>query len=356
MADAEAHTAGPPDVAVGLDDVHEARRRIAPFVVRTPLIRSPALSERVDANVWLKLESLQPPGSFKIRGAANKLLSLTDQERAAGVVASSAGNHGAAVAYVSGLLGIRATICVPETVDPVKLAAIRGFGAEAIPKGRSFDDAVVVSRQLQAERGLTYVHPYDDPLVMAGQGTIALEILEDVPQTDAMVTAVSGGGLAGGVALAAKAARPSVATIGVSPERATAMQDSVRAGRLVDVAFQDTLASVLAGGLGDENLYSFPACRRFIDTWVEVTEDEIAAAMVYALTRERVLVEGGGSVGIAAALAGKLKDAGEHVAIVVSGGNVDPMLVLELVKLNEPAARPEAGPPGRPGGSVRSVR
>ena len=326
--------AAPPvdDLGVGLDDVRAARQRIASFVYETPLIRSVALSELGAGAVWLKLESLQPSGSFKLRGGANKLLSLSDEERAAGVVASSAGNHGAAVAYMAGLLGIAATICVPDTVDPVKLAAIRGYGAEAVPRGRSFDEALVVSRELEKQRGLTYVHPYDDPMVLAGQGTIALEILEQVPETDVIVTAVSGGGLAGGVALAAKGVKPTVHTVGVSPERATAMESSVRAGHLVEVAFQDTLASVLAGGLGDENRYSFQACSRFVDEFVQVSEEEIAAGMVHALTRERVLAEGGGAVGIAAALAGKLSGSGANIVLVISGGNVDPRVVLSLLQ------------------------
>ncbi|HEY1330949.1 MAG TPA: threonine/serine dehydratase [Actinomycetota bacterium] len=320
------------DAGFDVGDVRAARRRIADLVAPSPLIRSAPLSERLGAQVWLKLETLQPPGSFKVRGAANKLLSLTQAERDAGVIASSAGNHGAAVAYIAGLLGIRATICVPAAVDPVKLAAIRGYGAEAVAEGRTFDEAVLVSLRLQAERGLTYVHPFDDPVVMAGQGTIALEILDDLPQADAIVTAVSGGGLAGGVALAAKAVKPGLRTIGVSAERAAAMDASVRAGRLVDVPDLDTLASVLAGGLGDENRYSFPACRRFIDEWVQVTEPEIAAAMVFALRYQHVLAEGGGAVGVAAALAGRLDGAGSTIAIVVSGGNVDPKLVLSLVE------------------------
>jgi threonine dehydratase len=309
-------------------DVDRARSRIAGLVDPSPVVRSPRLSDRLGCEVWLKLENLQPPGSFKVRGAASKMLALSAEQRARGVITSSGGNHGAAVGYVARLLGIPAVICVPETVDPVKLDAISASGAEAIVRGATFDAAAEVSRVLEQERGLCYVHPFDDPEVIAGQATIGLELLEQVPGLAAVAAAVSGGGLAGGLGIALKARRPSIRVIGVSAENASTMAASVRAGHPVDLPHQDTLAEVLSGGIGLQNRWSFEAVREFVDEHVLVTEDEISRAMRFALYTHHVLAEGGGSVPMAAALAGKLPPPAGPVAIVVSGGNVDPAAVI----------------------------
>jgi threonine dehydratase len=311
-------------------DVLVAATRIAPLVDPSPLIRSFPLSRALGGDVWLKIESLHPPGSFKIRGAANKLLSLTTAERKAGVVASSAGNHGAAVAHVAALLGIPATICVPLTVSPVKLDAIRRSGAEAIVSGTTFDEALAVSRTIESELGLVYVHPFDDPDVIAGQGTIGLEILEALPEVDLVVAAVSGGGLIGGLGVALEPARPKVRITGVSAERAAAMATSVRAGHPVDVPEEPTLAEVLSGGIGQDNRYTLSLVSRYVDDHVMVSEDEIADAMRFALREHRLAIEGGGVVPIAAALASKLSEA-RTVVLVVSGGNVDPAQLCGLI-------------------------
>lgn len=310
-------------------EVQVARRRIAALVDPTPVVRSPELSRLASVDVWLKLENLQPCGSFKIRGAANRMLRLDEAERRRGVVTCSGGNHGAAVAYIAGLLGISATVCVPENVDPVKLREIRRFGAQAVVQGSTFDESVEVSRRLEVERGLTYIHPFDDPEVIAGQGTIALEVLEQVPELAAVATAVSGGGLAGGVG-AALAARRGVQTIGVSAEHASTMAASLRAGQPVDVPYQETLAEVLTGGIGLDNRWSFAAVQRYVDAHVLVDETHIAQGMALALERHRMVVEGGGAVPIAAVLAGRIgAGPGCQVSVdgplvlVVSGGNVD---------------------------------
>jgi threonine dehydratase len=315
---------------VTVADVERARDRIAGLVDPSPVIRSPRLSGQLGVPVWLKLECLQPPGSFKVRGAASKMLALPPEQRARGVITSSGGNHGAAVAYVARLLGIPATICVPQTVDPVKLRAIRDSGAEAIVGGATYDDAAEVSRRLEHERGLSYVHAFDDPEVIAGQGTIGLELIEQVPGLAAAVAAVSGGGLIGGLGVALKGRRPSIRVIGASAQNAAAMVASLRAGHPVDVPHLDTLAEVLGGGIGLDNRWSLAAVREFADEHVLVTEDEIAAAMVFALSVHRLLAEGGGAVGLAAALAGKLPPQDGPLAIVISGGNVDPAAILAL--------------------------
>ena len=314
-----------------LEDVRAARERIAPLVRPSPALYSAPLTQVVGAETWLKLENLRPPGSFKVRGAANKLLSLTDDERRRGVVASSAGNHGAAVAYVAGILGIPATICVPETTGSVKLDTIRAAGAEAIVRGATFDEAVAVAEQVRRERGLVPVHPFDDPDVIAGQGPIGLEILDAVPDCAVVAVAVSGGGLAGGVGLALEASQAATRLIGVSAERAAAMAASVRAGHPVDVPDERTLAEVLSGGIGADNRFTLPLVTRLVAEHVSVTEEEIAAAMRFAFVRHHVVVEGGGSVTIAAALASKLPEGDGPVVLVVSGGNVDPRQLWEVL-------------------------
>jgi threonine dehydratase len=311
-------------------DVRRARKRISALVDPTPVVRSPLLAELLGVPVWLKLECLQPPGSFKIRGAASRMLALPPEQRSRGVIACSGGNHGAAVAYIARLLGVPATVCVPESVDPVKLRVIRDAGAEAVVSGATYDDAERVSRRLEDERGLAYVHPFDDPDVIAGQGTIGLELAEQVPGLSAVVAGLSGGGLAGGIGAAVHDLRPAVQVIGVSAENAAAMVASLRAGHPVDIPWQPTLAEVLGGGIGLDNRWSMAAVRAFVGSHVLVTEAEIAAAMTFSVSAHRVLAEGGGAVGLAAALAGKLPRLAGPVAIVISGGNVSPAAVAAL--------------------------
>ena len=323
---------------VSYADVQRARDRIAGLVDPSPVIRSPELSDRLGVPVWLKLESLQPPGSFKVRGAASKILALSPDQRRGGVIACSGGNHGAAVAYIAGRLGIPATICVPETVDAVKLRSIRDSGAEAIVEGPTYDDAVEVAQRIERERGLSLVHPFDDPDVIAGQGTIGLELAEQVPGLAAVVAAVSGGGLIGGLGIALKGGPAPVRVIGASAQNAAAMVASLRAGHPVDVPYVDTLAEVLGGGIGLDNRWSMAVVREFVDEHVLVTEAEIAAAMVFLLSTHRLIAEGGGAVGTGAALAGRLGDLDGALAIVVSGGNADPAAILALAD-GTPTAR-----------------
>ncbi len=347
-----------PETGPTLADIEAARERIAPLVDPSPAIRSPVLSARLGRPVWLKLENLQPPGSFKVRGAANKILRLGAQAQERGVITCSGGNHGAAVAYVSALLGVRATVCVPETVDAVKLAAIRRAGAEAVVQGATFDDSVEVSLRLAEERGLAYVHPFDDPDVIAGQGTIFLEAAEQVPDMAMIVAALSGGGLCGGIGIAAKGTRPDVEVVAASARNAATMVASVRAGYPVDVPYADTLAEVLAGGIGSANRWSFPAVRDHVDRHVLVDEDVLAAAMVLLLRSHRVVAEGGGSAPVAAALAGLLVDrttdrrskgdgaaepgaAAGSVLLVVSGGNLDAGRVVALAQARAEHPDPE---------------
>jgi threonine dehydratase len=311
-------------------DIEQARQRIAGLIRRTPLLRSTALSERAGATVYLKPENLQETGSFKIRGAANKLLSLTAEERARGVVTVSSGNHGRAVAYMAGRLGVRAVICVSERVPAGKVEAIRRLGAEVAVAGATFDEADAHSLRLQVEQGLVRLDPFDDPAVIAGQGTIGLELLEDLPQLQVAAVPLSAGGLISGIATALKTANPAIRVIGVSMDRAPVMVYSLRAGRPVEVPEEDTLADALVGGIGLDNRYTFRLVQQLVDETVLVSEEEIAGAMLFALEQERLVVEGGGAVALAAVLYGKVTAPGRTVAVVLSGGNVDLSLLCSL--------------------------
>ncbi len=304
-------------------DVLSARSAIAGIAVETPLLSSPRLSEQIGASVALKPENLQVTGSFKLRGAANKILALSEEEKSRGVVACSSGNHGRAVAYVAELLRVPATVCVPEWVDPVKLAAIRRHGAETLLAGTTYDEAQERSLEIAQERGLVSIHPFDDPQVIAGQGTIGLELLEQLPALDAVVVPLSGGGLIAGIAIALKSRRPEIRVIAASAANARVMYESQKSGRPIDFPEEATIASALSGGIGVDNRHTFQLVRDYVDEHVLVTEEEIEAAMVFAVSEQKLVVEGGGAVGIAALLSDKLERPGDAVAVVLSGGNID---------------------------------
>ena len=303
-----------------LREVREAAAAIAGIALRTPLTRS-ALTDPTGQDVLLKLETLQPIGAFKIRGAAHAISKLDDAQKSRGVVCASTGNHGRALAYAAKLQGIRATVCLSELVPGVKVRAIEGLGARIRRCGATQDEAEEEVRRLVDEQGLVEVPPYDHPDVIAGQGTIGLELLEDRPDLETVLVPMSGGGLIAGIALAVKALRPSVRIIGVSMDRGAAMAESLAAGRVVDVEEEPTLADSLGGGIGG-NRYTFEMCRELVDDTLLVTEQEIYKAMAALLLQEGIVAEGGGAVGYAAALARKIELQGP-TAIVVSGRNVD---------------------------------
>jgi threonine dehydratase len=294
------------------------------------LRRSDALSAAVGSEVWLKLESEQVTGSFKVRGAANALLQLNDEQRRAGVVAVSSGNHGRAVAHVAAELGIAATICLTSRVPDVKVAAISDLGATVVVAGSDQETAEAHARGLVEAEGMTFVHPFDDPDVICGQGTIGLEILDE-RALDQIVVPLSGGGLIGGIALAIKAISARSQVIGVSQDRGPAMVRSLAAGELVEVIEEGTLADALAGGLGPENRYTFGLCRSHVDHTTLVSEDEIAAAMRLLYRAEGLTIEGGGAVGVAALMAGRVDVSGD-VVVVISGGNISPQALARVVE------------------------
>ena len=315
-----------------LADVFLAKKRIRPIIYRTPLVPSSRLAEPLGTNVFLKLESLQVTGSFKIRGAANKLSVLSENERQRGVITVSSGNHGRAVAYVAKEFGLRAVICVSEAVPDNKIQAIRELGAEIVVAGKTYDEANEFALQLKDERQLTMVHPFDDADIIAGQGTIGLELMDDLPEIDTVIVPLSGGGLLSGVALALKSIKPSIHTVGVTMDQGAAMVESLKAGHIVEVQEQPTLADALAGGLGEKNLYTFNLIQKYVDETVLVSESEIASAMVFALDKHHLVVEGGGAVGIAALMHKKVKKVGDNTVIVISGSGVDLAVLLRVAQ------------------------
>jgi len=307
---------------ITLGDVYLARQRIASIAKKTPLIGSPHLSSLTGRHVRLKLENHQLTGSFKLRGATNKILSLSDEERDRGVITVSSGNHGRAVAYVSQILGVRAVICVPTPVPENKRQAIRDLGAELVVEGENADEAMAYADKLQAESGMTMVHPFDDLTIIAGQGTIGLELLEEFPEIDTIIVPLSGGGLMSGVAFTLKTAKPSIHVVGVSMDRGPAMVESLKAGRIVDVIETPTLADALAGGLNLDNKYTLPMVHTYVDETVLVSEEEIAEGIVFCIREHQMIVEGGGVVGISALLGEKVEKLGENIAVILSGGNL----------------------------------
>lgn len=301
----------------------DALTRVRQVVQPSPLVGAPLLSDMLGRRTVLKLECLFETGSFKVRGAASCILGLTPAERQRGVITCSSGNHGRAVAYVAERVEVPATVCVPSWVDPVKLAAIRDHGAEAILAGDTYDAAEQVALELAVERGLTFVPPFDHPDVVAGQGTIALEILEQAPDTVEIVAALSGGGLVGGIAAALADTAPEVRVTAVTAENARVMWESLRAGRPVELEEIDTLAGALAGGIGLDNRVTFPLVRDLVKRHEVVDEAAIRRAMRFAFGELGLVVEGGGAVALAAALDGRLSGPDEGtLVLVVSGGNV----------------------------------
>jgi threonine dehydratase len=314
-----------------LSDIFSARHRISQLAVKTPLVGSTALSKACGASIALKLENLQPIGAFKLRGAANKILSLTGQERSRGVLTVSSGNHGRAVSYVASSLGVKATICLPRTVPENKREAIRSLGAELRIVGDDYDAAMEVADSFQAETNMTMVHAFDDLKVIAGQGTIGLEIIEELPDLDTVIVPLSGGGLISGIAFSLKQISPDIHVVGVSMDRGAAMVESLKAGRVVEIIEEPTLADALAGGLNKDNRYTLPMVQKYVDETVLVTEDEIAQGVLHCLVEEHLVVEGGAAVGVSALLANKIKKPGKNAAVVISGGNISPHVLSEIL-------------------------
>lgn len=309
-------------MSVTFTQVLEARRRIRPHVLETPLRESAALSAASGQPVRLKCEHHQITGSFKLRGATNAVLSLDADRRAAGVTAASTGNHGRALSHAAMAAGSRAIICMSRLVPANKIRAIEALGAEARIIGESQDDAQIEAERLASSEGMSMVPPFDLAEVIAGQGTLGVEILEQAPDTKVLLVPLSGGGLISGVALAAKTLNPAIRIIGITMERGAAMHASLAAGKPVNVREVATLADSLGGGIGLDNRHTFSMTRDLVDEIVLLSEAEIAEGIRFAYSEEGEVIEGAAAVGIAALLSGKVKPAGP-AAIVLSGKNID---------------------------------
>jgi threonine dehydratase len=312
-----------------LDDVRAAQARIAGGVECTPCPH--VFADIVPGRLHVKLESLQRTGSFKERGALNKLLQLDEAARAKGVVAASAGNHAQALAYHAGRLGIAATVVMPENAPLVKVSNTQRFGARVVQRGRVYDDATQEAKRLAADEGLTMIPAFDDLAVMAGQGTVGLEIADQVPDVDLVVVPIGGGGLISGTAVALKALKPSVRVIGVESAAAPSAQASRAAGRVVQIETSDTIADGIATKRVGE--LTFAHIERLVDELVVVSEEEIAHAILFLLEREKTVAEGAGAAACAALLTEKVRPtAGQTSVFILSGGNIDVNMVARVIE------------------------
>ncbi len=323
--------------AIGLEDVLAARERIREAIYYSPCAHSEMLSGLTGQQVYLKLENLQMTGSFKERGALNKIAMLVPEQAERGVIAASAGNHAQGVAHHATTRGIRSMIVMPQQTPLVKVTATRNFGAEVLLHGANFDEAYAEARRICGENGMTFIHPFDDAAVMAGQGTIGLELLEQVPRLEAVVVPIGGGGLIGGIACAIKeacvqASRPEVKVIGVQTSRLPSMMEAMAVGGPVTVDPATTIADGIA--VRRAGAVTFPMVAKYVDEIVTVDEDEIASAILMLLEREKTLAEGAGATALAAVLQRKsaLLRPQAHTAVLVCGGNIDVTLLNRIIE------------------------
>lgn len=304
-----------------LEEILAAEDRIRDYVRQTPVEDSPVLGRAGDCRAILKLENYQVTGSFKIRGALNKMLSLPEDEASRGVIAASSGNHGAALSYALAVLGLRGTVVVPEGCSPTKLEAIRAHGAEMVVQGRDSVDSEHWARQEAGRRAIPYVSPYNDPMIVGGQGTVGVELGRQVERIDAVYVAVGGGGLVSGIATYLKSVDPRVEVIGCSPVHSAVMYESLAAGRVLELESKPTLSDGTAGGM-ELDAITFDVCRRLVDRFVLVSEEEIAEAMRLVIGHHHMLVEGAAAVPVAALLKDGRRLAGKNVVLVLCGANV----------------------------------
>lgn len=312
-----------------LSSIRAARERIGDRVHRTPLLTATRIGARAGATLAHKCESLQKTGSFKVRGALNKLAQLDDAARAKGVITVSAGNHAQALAWAARDAGVRCTVVMPAAASRAKVDASRGYGAEVVLHGASSIEAFARAHELEEERSLTFVHPFDDEAIMAGQGTVGLEIMEQMPDVDDVIVGIGGGGLIAGVAVAVKSIKASVRVFGVEPTGAAVMRQSLDVGHPVRLDSVKTIADGLAAPMAGD--LTFPIVRQYVDDVVTVTDDEIRSAMKEVLFSAKLLAEGAGAAATAAVLSGRLPVNGRRVVAVLSGGNVDAQRVAEIL-------------------------
>jgi threonine dehydratase len=314
---------------ITLQDIEDARARIRRDVYMSPCARSETLSRMLGCELYLKLENLQMTGSFKERGAANRLALMPPEQRAAGIVAASAGNHAQGLSFVAKRCGVAATIVMPVGTPLIKVSSTRAHGPKVVLHGDSYDEAAAEAHRLADTRGLTLVHPFDDDAIIAGQGTIGLELLEQVPDLDAVIAPVGGGGLIAGVGLAIKSLRPTAAVYGVEASLVPSMQRALAQGAPVLVDPARTLAEGIA--VREAGRHTLPLVQRYVDRIVSVEEEDIAQAVLLLLEREKTVAEGAGAAALAGALYGELPIEGKRVALIVSGGNIDVNVLSRII-------------------------
>lgn len=318
-------------MTVKLSDIQNARRILKDIIIPTPILSDARLSREIGANAFLKAECLQKGGSFKVRGAYNKISQLSDDEKKRGIIAASAGNHAQGVALAASLHDIKSTIVLPDFAPLTKITATKNFGAEVILYGSTFDEAVAYSKELQEKHGYTYVHAFDDEKIIAGQGTIGLEIVEDLPEATVIVVPIGGGGIISGIAIAAKSLLSNVKIVGVQTENVPSVRESLKAGKPITVPSLPTIADGIAVKCPGE--LTLPLIEKYVDEIVEVSEDEIARAIFSCVQNNRLVVEGAGAAGLAALLAKKIKvSANDTVCAVLCGGNIDANLLARVLE------------------------
>ena len=318
-------------MTVKISDIQSAREILKGIIIPTPILADSKTSAEIGANLYLKAECLQISGSFKIRGAYNKIHRLSDDEKQRGVIAASAGNHAQGVALAARLHNIKATIVLPEFAPLTKITATKNYGAEVILHGATFDEAFQHSKDLQESHGYTYVHAFDDEKVIAGQGTIGLEIAESLPNATVIVVPIGGGGIISGIAVAAKSLLPNVRIVGVQAEVAAPVNKSLLAGEPIGVEMGQTIADGIA--VKHPGRLTLPIIKELVDEVVEVSEEEIARAIFSCVQNNRLVVEGAGAAGLAAVLAKKIKvNSGDTICAVLCGGNIDPNLLARVLE------------------------
>ncbi len=313
---------------VTLDKIYHAAHVLKSVVRHTDLIKAPAINPDVD--IWLKPENLQVTGSFKVRGSGYMISQLSDEEKAKGVIACSAGNHAQGVALAATKYGIKSVICLPDGAPISKVEATKGYGAEVVMVEGVYDDAYAEAIRLRDEKGYTFIHPFDAENVIAGQGTIGLEIMNEMPDVDAIIVPIGGGGLISGVALAAKKLNPNVKVYGVQAAGAPSMYKSVKDGKIERLDSVSTIADGIAVKEPGENTFSY--VNEFVDEVVTVTEDEIATAILTLIEQHKMIAEGAGAVSVAAAMFDKVPVKGKKVVCIVSGGNIDVTILSRVIK------------------------
>jgi threonine dehydratase len=307
---------------IKFEDIEKAKALISDQLIKTPVTYSSTLSEEVGCEVFLKLENLQLTGAYKVRGALNRLMQLSDEDKKRGVIASSAGNHAQGVALAAKKLGIKATIVMPETTPLAKIQGTKKFGARVVLHGNFYDEAYEEALRLQKENNLVFIHPFNDPDIIAGQGTIGLEVFKSKPELDVLVVPIGGGGLISGIAVAMKKLNPNIKIVGVEAQQMAAMKASVEAGKIVTIDKKKTIADGIAVTTVKEN--TFEIVSKYVDEIVTVSELEMANAILMLLEVEKVLTEGAGAAGFAALKYHKIKGInGKRVGVIVSGGNID---------------------------------